>query len=275
MPGSSLPTWEAQIAALLPAFREVGVIRACVAQLRHWGIEKRPQSEAAQAAIAYHRALTDMLEGRLPSEFRNWLDTTHRVILPTERRGLRTTDAGVLDSESMRMRHIEVGHTRVSAALDDLAERLGSERTDIVERLAARYYFTLKIHPFDDGNGRLARLSIGQGCCQLVSAPTIVDVTRGLEKARAQHDAILSRPLSDDALNAWSKLFRGLLITEVIFLSRLSKGIEALGADDRRVLHMTMQNWQEEVGSRGALPVRGQVPAHSGSVTRILEAILA
>jgi Fic family protein len=145
--------------------------------------------------------------------------------------------------------------------------RLG--RTDAILSAAAAHHRLLWIHPFLDGNGRVARLVSHASLLESLDTGGIWSVARGLARnvvAYKSHLADCDRPrrndldgrgnLSEEAVAAFTRFFLELCIDQVRFM-------EELVQPDRLRTRILM--WAEEELRLGHLPPK------SGS---ILEAVL-
>jgi len=176
----------------------------------------------------------------------------------------------------LRDRDVRVGqHVPISpgavprflAHCEGVYGRLG--RTDAILSAAAAHHRLLWIHPFLDGNGRVARLVSHATLLQTLDTGGIWSVARGLARnvaAYKSHLADCDRPrrndldgrgnLSEEALAAFTRYFLELCIDQVSFM-------EELVQPDRLRTRILM--WTEEEIRLGHLPPK------SGS---ILEALL-
>jgi Fic family protein len=145
----------------------------------------------------------------------------------------------------------------------------GLGRTDAILSFAAAHHRLLWIHPFFDGNGRVARLVSHASLLETLDTGGIWSVARGLARnvaAYKSHLANCDRPrrndldgrgnLSEEALAAFTRFFLELCIDQVSFM-------EELVQPDRLRTRILM--WTEEEIRLGHLPLK------SGS---ILEAVL-
>jgi Fic family protein len=142
-------------------------------------------------------------------------------------------------------------------------------RTDAILSAAAAHHRLLWIHPFLDGNGRVARLVSHASLLESLDTGGIWSVARGLARnvvAYKSHLADCDRPrrndldgrgnLSEEAVAAFTRFFLELCIDQVRFM-------EELVQPDRLRTRILM--WAEEELRLGHLPPK------SGS---ILEAVL-
>ena len=176
----------------------------------------------------------------------------------------------------LRDRDVRVGqHVPISAGAvprflahcESAYGRLG--RTDAILSAAAAHHRLLWIHPFLDGNGRIARLVSHATLLETLDTGGIWSVARGFARnvaAYKSHLANCDRPrrndldgrgnLSEEALAAFTRFFLELCIDQVSFM-------EELVQPDR--LRTRILIWTEEEIRLGHLPPK------SGS---ILEAVL-
>jgi len=176
----------------------------------------------------------------------------------------------------LRDREVRVGqHVPISpgavprflAHCEDAYGRLG--KTDAILSAAAAHHRLLWIHPFLDGNGRVARLVSHASLLETLDTGGIWSVARGLARnvaAYKSHLANCDRPrrndldgrgnLSEEDLAAFTRFFLEICIDQVSFM-------EELVQPDRLRTRILM--WTEEEIRLGHLPPK------SGS---ILEAVL-
>ncbi len=181
-----------------------------------------------------------------------------------------------LDAGALRTRDVVVGtHVAVSPGAvprflqryQEAYGRLG--RTDTILAAAAAHHRLLWIHPFLDGNGRVARLLSHATLAQTLNTGAVWSVSRGLARnvqAYKSHLAACDPPrrndldgrghLSEEALAAFTAFFLEVCIDQVDFM-------EALMQPDR--LRTRILLWAEEETRLGHLPPK------SGAV---LEAVL-
>jgi Fic family protein len=177
---------------------------------------------------------------------------------------------------ALRDRHVKVGqHVAVSPGalprfLDRFAvaySRLG--RTDGILAVAAAHHRLLWIHPFLDGNGRVARLMSHAMLLEALDTGGIWSVARGLARNESRYKQLLMAcdlprrndldgrgHLSEEALAEFTRFFLATCIDQVVFMENLVQPDRLRG----RIL-----TWAEEEIQAGALPAR------SGAV---LEAVL-
>ncbi len=176
----------------------------------------------------------------------------------------------------LRDRNVRVGQhipvtpgsvARFLAHFEKTYSRLG--RTEKIVSAAAAHHRLLWIHPFPDGNGRVARLVSHATLLETLDTGGIWSVARGLARNIVEYKSHLAncdRPrrndldgrgnLSEEALAAFTRFFLELCIDQVKFM-------EALVQPDRLRTRILM--WSEEEIRLGHLPPK------SGN---ILEAVL-
>ena len=175
-----------------------------------------------------------------------------------------------------RRRDVEVGrHLAISpGALPRFLERFeriysGLSRSDTVLAVAAAHHRLLWIHPFLDGNGRVARLISHATLLELLDTGAVWSAARGLARNADEYKQLLANcdqprrndldgrgSLSEEALADFTRFFLKVCIDQVTFM-------ESLMQPDR--LRTRILLWAEEEIRLGALPQK------SGSV---LEAVL-
>jgi len=176
----------------------------------------------------------------------------------------------------LRRRDVQVGsHVAISpGALPRFLERFervyGSlGKADWIISTAAAHHRLLWMHPFIDGNGRVARLMSHAMLLGMLDTGAVWSVARGLARNVQRYKALLANcdlprgndldgrgSLSEEALAEFTRFFLKVCIDQVDFM-------ESLVQPDR--LRTRILLWGEE-------EIRlGQLPARSG---RILEAVL-
>ena len=176
----------------------------------------------------------------------------------------------------LRKRDIRVGgHLAISPGaiprfLKRFEEVYGSiGTTELVISTTAAHHRLLWIHPFLDGNGRVARLMSHSMLLELLDTGAVWSVARGLARNVEEYKTHLANcdltrrndldgrgPLSEEALTEFTRFFLSVCIDQVTFM-------EGLVQPDR--LRTRILLWAEEEIRLGSLPRK------SGS---ILEAIL-
>ena len=177
---------------------------------------------------------------------------------------------------ALRERHVRVGlHRTVSpGAVPRFLQRFaaaygGLGKADAILASAAGHHRLLWIHPFLDGNGRVARLMSHAFLGDALDTGGLWSIARGLARNVADYKAALAAcdlprrndldgrgHLSEEALAAFTRFFLGVCIDQVDFM-------QGLMAPDR--LRNRILIWAEEEVRSGALPPK------SGA---ILEAVL-
>lgn len=177
---------------------------------------------------------------------------------------------------AFRERHVRVGqHSPVSPGavprfldrFEAVYSRLGT--TDTIMASAAAHHRFLWIHPFLDGNGRVARLMSYAMLRDALDTGGVWSIARGLARHADAYKAQLAAcdlprrsdldgrgNLSEQALAEFTQFFLRLCIDQVQFM-------EGLVAPER--LHSRIMVWAEEEERVGTLPMK------SGAV---LEAVL-
>lgn len=176
----------------------------------------------------------------------------------------------------LRQRDVQIGHhVAISpGAISRFLERFeqtygGLGKTESVMATAAAHHRLLWVHPFLDGNGRVARLMSHAILLDTLDTGAVWSVARGLARNVQEYKELLANcdqtrrddldgrgTLSEEALVEFTKFFLKVCIDQVTFM-------ESLVQPDR--LRARILLWAEEEIRLGFLP------AKSGS---ILEAIL-
>jgi len=176
----------------------------------------------------------------------------------------------------LRTRDVRVGsHVAISAgALPRFLERFAQVygnvgRTESIVSIAAAHHRLLWIHPFMDGNGRVARLMSHAMMLDSLDTGAVWSVARGLARNVSEYKSLLANcdlarrndldgrgTLSEEALAEFTRFFLGICIDQVDFMESLVQPAR---------LRARILLWAEEEVRLGLLPAR------SGS---ILEAVL-
>jgi Fic family protein len=147
---------------------------------------------------------------------------------------------------------------RFLARFEEVYGRLG--RAETILAAAAAHHRLLWIHPFLDGNGRVARLMSHAVLLEALDTGGVWSVARGLARAQAtykRHLAQCDAPrrndldgrgnLSEEALGAFTRFFLETCLDQVRFM-------ESLVQPDR--LRDRMVTWAHDEARAGALPAR-------------------
>ncbi len=176
----------------------------------------------------------------------------------------KTTKVRVIPGQ-LRTSYVEVGrHVPISpGALPRFLERFhevygGAGKTEYIIATAAAHHRILWIHPFLDGNGRVARLMSHAMLSESLDTGAIWSVARGLARRVDEYKAHLSDcdatrrndldgrgNLSEEALVSFTKFFLSVCIDQVAFM-------ETLMQPDR--LRTRILLWAEEENRMGLLP---------------------
>jgi Fic family protein len=166
--------------------------------------------------------------------------------------------------------HVAVSAGAVSRFLARFEEVYGAQnKTDSILASATGHHRLLWIHPFLDGNGRVARLMSHAMLLESLDTGAAWSVARGLARnveAYKRHLVACDQPrrndldgrgqLSEEALAAFAEFFLGICIDQVDFM-------ESLVQPDR--LRTRIRMWVEEEIRLGNLPAKSE---------NILEAVL-
>ena len=162
-------------------------------------------------------------------------------------------------------RHIPVSPGAVPRFLERFEDVYGGlGRSETILAAAAAHHRLLWIHPFLDGNGRVARLMSHAVLLETLETGGIWSIARGLARNENSYKGHLVScdsprrndldgrgPLSEEALGAFTRFFLDTCLDQVRFMEELAQP-NRLG--DR------IRQWVEEEARAGALPARaGQV----------------
>jgi Fic family protein len=167
-------------------------------------------------------------------------------------------------------RHIAISPGALPRFLERFAQVYGNiGKTESILSTAAAHHRLLWIHPFMDGNGRVARLMSHAMMLDVLDTGAVWSVARGLARNAGEYKTLLANgdlqrcndldgrgTLSEEALAEFTRFFLGACIDQVNFM-------ESLVRPDRLRTRILM--WAEEEIRLGLLPPK------SGS---ILEAVL-
>lgn len=221
------------------------------------GLEKKATSFAG--IIDIHRYFCE----RLPEDLL-WIEN------PETKERLKVTPGELRHRDVKVGRHIPVSPgalPRFMQRFEDAHEKLG--RLDSIIASATAHHRLLWLHPFLDGNGRVARLMSYAMLRDTLDTGGIWSIARGLARNEAQYKAHLAAcdlprrndldgrdNLSEEALAEFATFFLETCIDQVRFMEELVR-------PDR--LRDRIMMWTEEEVRAGALPKK------SGAV---LEAVL-
>ena len=264
--------------------------------LRHdYSVDPRTrnlQIEAAAHIAVQHWIDDGGLTGRAATA--EGLCELHRrfcTALPEEMLRLEHPDArtsAAVVPGALRTRRVQVGlHVPVSAgALPRFLRRFEAVygnlgRTDAILGAAAAHHRFLWIHPFPDGNGRVARLMSHTMLLESLETGGVWSIARGLARnegaykrhladcdSARRHDVDGRGNLSEEALAAFTRFFLEVCLDQVDFMERLvqpdrlrDRVLTWAGGETRAgALPHGSEAVLEAVLFRGELP-RGDVPA--------------
>ena len=231
------------------------------------------------------------LEARAHIAVQEWIDSGHLVngattvegLLQIHRRFCENLPEELLFARSpdtseeiavrpgvLRDRDVRVGqHQPVSPGavprflerFEAIYHRLG--KSEAILALAAAHHRLVWIHPFLDGNGRVARLASHAMLIELLDTGAIWSVARGLARRSREYKSHLANcdqtrrndldgrgNLSMEALAAFTRFFLEVCIDQVTFMEELMQ-------PDR--LGTRIQLWAEEEIRLGTLPQKASV----------------
>jgi Fic family protein len=170
--------------------------------------------------------------------------------------------------------HIAPAPADLGALLERFAIAYGNEKLSRIQRIigvAASHHRLLWIHPFSDGNGRVARLFSHAFLKELGIGSSLWSVSRGLARAVDQYKAALQSAdeprrgdldgrgnLTQSGLVAFCTFFLSRCIDQVVFMESLFEPAD---------LQRRVEIWCEEETRAGRLP--------KGSWALLREAVLA
>jgi len=195
----------------------------------------------------------------------------------------------------LRKREVKVGgHVAISPGavprflkrFEDVYRRLG--KTDSILAAAPAHHRLVWIHPFEDGNGRVARLMSHAALLETLNSGAVWSVARGLARNVEEYKKYLAacdsprrnsmdgrRNLSEEALAAFTEFFLKTCIDQVSFMEslmqpdRLRARILLWAEEEIKLKNLPPRSGRvlEALLYRGELP-RGDVPGAAGVVER-------
>jgi Fic family protein len=211
---------------------------------------KGPATTSA-AVLEIHRRFCE----HLPDELL-WVEhPTTKERIPVEPGQYRQVDVGVGP-------HVPVSPRAVPRFVERFEQAYaGLGRSEAILGAAAAHHRLLWIHPFLDGNGRVARLMSYATLREMLETGGIWSVARGLARDVDTYKQLLSNcdlprrndldgrgPLSEEALAEFTRFFLGICLDQVKFM-------EELVQPDK--LRARVKLWADEEIATDALPAKG------------------
>ena len=219
----------------------------------------RANAQTVESIAMIHRRFCEQLPAQML-----WMK------IPGKAQRLAKTPGALRDRDVQVGRHVPISAAAVPRFLqrfEQVYAQLG--KTETIQAAAASHHRLLWIHPFLDGNGRVARLMSHALLLRTLETGAVWSIARGLARNVDTYKAHLAAcdqtrrndldgrgNLSEESLVAFSRFFLTTCIDQVTFMERLMQ------ADK---LHTRIAVWAEEEIRLGLLP------AQSG---RVLQAIL-
>lgn len=103
---------------------------------------------------------------------------------------------------------------QVPAEMDQFVQWFNKTRTKepILTRAAIAHLYFESIHPFEDGNGRVGRFLVEKVLSQGVGRPTLIAVSRVLERRRNEYYAALERCNRTLEVDHWVEFFSEVIV---------------------------------------------------------------
>ncbi len=214
---------------------------------------------SAEGICAIHRRFCELLPEDLL-----WVEE------PTTKERLKVIPGEIRHRDVQVGRHVAISPGALPRFLDRFALVYGAlGKTESILAAAAAHHRLLWMHPFLDGNGRVARLMSHAQLLSLLDTGAVWSVARGLARNVADYKRLLANcdlprrndldgrgSLSEDELGAFTEFFLQVCLDQVTFM-------EGLMQPNRLRTRILM--WAEEETRLGKLPAKS---------TLILEAIL-
>jgi hypothetical protein len=213
------------------------VLRASLAQRSYRLAAGYSELESTSTAQRYCQALALDPRGLLDGDLVDVLRRIHAMVTGMHNEPLRSKSASVRAKRSDAVSHsIRFPARHIERALRELDRTIYSNvRMDPTSRAALVYYEVLKIHPFQDGNGRLARLLFNMMLRRSLGTP-LVDLSIAIRTGMATYNDLLQRRERSGIYAAWMKFMLGLLLAEAHCARRISDAVGQLTLHDRRML---------------------------------------
>jgi Fic family protein len=117
----------------------------------------------------------------------------------------------------------------VPRALNDIESTLlSAHRIETVSGAFLVHYELLRAHPFNDANGRLARVVLTLMLADVIGSPIFIDLTRPMRGSFLVYNGLLREPRGGDSYRRWVNLFFGFLRAEIHQVERLRSAIDRL-----------------------------------------------
>lgn len=265
------------------------------AAARNYQLEHVAHVEVQNAMIARLKAEPGL--SVCSKEFLCWLHREFFLRLPEEMRAATTVGGARVRVEGGELRTvgITVGRhdapetrAQVEAALGDFERLLSPERLSGAQRLlgmAASHHRFLWVHPFPEGNGRVARLlTTAYGIRIGVGETLLWTVSRAFARRRSEYDARLANadlprrnaldgrgPLSEETLVDFCGFFLTCCLDQIRFMSGLL-AFEDFSRRYKRFMRLAVGDGElskaaarvmEELLFRGEVP-RGEIKSLCG-----------
>jgi Fic family protein len=213
---------------------ELLLLRAAMAQFTHRISGGHPPAHVLVETTRYLTALRAIASEALPSDLPALLSALNGLARGRPDAPFRTKTAAVrAKGLTAKMHVIPTPAASVAAALDEIDDRI-VHATALAdeERLGFAYFEILTTHPFDDGNGRTARLYFTHAARRLFGTGYAIDITSAMRNNLPTYNRLLRAERSLETYRRWQSFFRGLLGTEVVLVQKLSLAVEKLNGDE-------------------------------------------
>ena len=207
-------------------------------------------------------------------EFLCWIHKTFYEALPTKMQTTRTESGEIIPiiPGEIREQGIVVGlhhaperRSEIAALLDTFSKRLNPLKLNPLEKLtalAASHHRLLWIHPFADGNGRVARLFTAAFAERAgIAANHLWSASRAFARNRVAYDEHLTRadqpprnsfdgrgPLSEEGLIAFCEYFLACCLDQIKYTAGLL-ALEGLETRFKRILRISVDEGTLSAGS--------------------------
>jgi len=237
--------------------------------------------EEGRAVIRhYRRALSNAAECMSCLSFGTALRTLHAMIdgadRPSNFRTLPVACRAPRPGSPVYM--VGIPWRKVPQAIDDIeSSLLYTTKIDPFSRTTLVHFEMLYIHPFGDGNGRLARAVLTTMLTHAVGVPLTLDFTRPMRSVFGPYNKLLRSRRDGDTYRRWVDLFSGFLAAETNLVERVAHALSDLGPAEVLTLRRIVHNAQKSVEEGGPADIilRNGLAANKGLIRSILTAILS
>jgi Fic family protein len=181
------------------------------------------------------RVLAALEEGLPENNLRGQLLHLHALLTGSTQSGFRTGYVGFRSRRVHSPMHTKrTPPEQVGASLDDLDHNICRNTSlDPFVRAVLVYYEVLNIHPFEDGNGRLARAYFSHSLRDYLGLSLTVDLTRVMRSNFRDYNTLLRADRSAETYRRFVTLFCAFLSVELQHIMRIERALSSLVEGDQ------------------------------------------